>query len=392
MKHIDKFVQKTNNFIRSIYGDDHIPLHRPVFNDTEKLLLNECIESNFVSSVGKKVDEFECSFASYTNSKYAISTVNGTAALHVALKLSDVSKGDEVITQALTFIATCNAIDYIGATPVFVDVDIDSMGISPKFLTRFLENNAKRENGITINKNTGAKISACLPMHTFGMPCRIDEIKKICDDWNIKLVEDCAESLGSYYKGEHTGNFGHFGTFSFNGNKIITTGGGGMIITNDRELAKKAKHITTTSKLPHAYNFVHDEIGFNYRMPNINAAIGCAQLEKLDRFLEIKKELADKYSEFFAATEVNYVQNYENADSNFWLNTIMMNSFEDREYFLKSTNRERVMTRPVWSLMSSLPMFKNCQRDDLTNSKLLERTLLNIPSSVPSSPEWDFNI
>jgi perosamine synthetase len=359
-------------------------------DDQEKIYTNEVIESNFVSSVGKKVDEFENTFATFTNSKFAISTVNGTAALHVALKLCNVSPGDEVITQSLTFVATCNAINYLGAKPIFIDVDKDSMGLSPEYLKKFLDANATKVNGITINNKTGAKIAACVPMHSFGMPCRINEIKNICLNWNIKLVEDCAESLGSYYMGEHTGNFGNFGVFSFNGNKVITTGGGGMLVTNNAELARKAKHITTTSKIPHKYKFIHDEVGFNYRMPNINAAIGCAQMEKLDRFLSIKRKIASEYEDFFSELEVDYVKNYKNAESNFWLNTILMNSSKERDSFLNATNDQGVMTRPAWTLMNKLTMFKNSQKDNLRNSQILEDTIINIPSSVPSSTEWFF--
>ena len=383
-KLIDIFIKK----VKKIYGNEYIPLHRPVFDNKEKIYTNEAIESNFVSSVGKKVDEFENMFAAFTNSKYAISTVNGTSALHAALKLCNVLPGDEVITQSLTFIATCNAISYLDAKPIFIDVDRDSMGLSPESLNKFLVTNAKKEKGITINKKTGAKIAACVPMHSFGMPCRISEIKKICSEWNIRLIEDCAESLGSYYMGKHTGNFGDFGIFSFNGNKIITTGGGGMLVTNNEELALKAKHITTTSKIPHKYKFIHDEVGFNYRMPNINAAIGCAQMEKLDRFLAIKKEIASEYEDFFSNLEVEYVGNYENAESNFWLNTILMESCSQRDYFLNITNDKDIMTRPAWTLMNKLTMFKDCQHDDLKNSQLLEDKIVNIPSSVPASSEW----
>jgi aminotransferase in exopolysaccharide biosynthesis len=383
---INTFIKK----VRKIYGNEYIPLHRPIFDDQEKIYTNEVIESNFVSSVGKKVDEFENTFATFTNSKFAISTVNGTAALHVALKLCNVSPGDEVITQSLTFVATCNAINYLGAKPIFIDVDKDSMGLSPEYLKKFLDANATKVNGITINNKTGAKIAACVPMHSFGMPCRINEIKNICLNWNIKLVEDCAESLGSYYMGEHTGNFGNFGVFSFNGNKVITTGGGGMLVTNNAELARKAKHITTTSKIPHKYKFIHDEVGFNYRMPNINAAIGCAQMEKLDRFLSIKRKIASEYEDFFSELEVDYVKNYKNAESNFWLNTILMNSSKERDSFLNATNDQGVMTRPAWTLMNKLTMFKNSQKDNLRNSQILEDTIINIPSSVPSSTEWFF--
>mgnify|MGYP001319567901 CR=1 FL=1 len=273
---------------REIFGNDFIPLHRPVFEGNERQYLVDCIDSNFVSSVGAKVTEFEEKVAAFTGSKYAVATVNGTAALHVAIKLAGVKPGDEVISQPLTFIATCNAISYVGAKPLFIDVDSDTMGLSPSALKIFLKSNAEKSLAGTFNKFSGRKISACVPMHTFGFPCRIAEIAEICADWDIALIEDAAESLGSYVGGRHTGTFGSMGTLSFNGNKVITTGGGGMIITNDYELAKQAKYITTTAKVPHPYEFVHDEIGYNYRMPNLNAALGCAQMERLNEILAIK--------------------------------------------------------------------------------------------------------
>jgi aminotransferase in exopolysaccharide biosynthesis len=296
---IDCLIDETLDLSREIFGSGFIPLHRPIFEGNERQYLIDCIDSNFVSSVGKKVTEFEEKVAKFTGTKYAVATVNGTAALHVAIELAGVKPGDEIISQALTFIATCNAISYAGAKPVFVDVDVDTMGLSPLALKRFLEENAEKKKNGTFNKITGKKISACLPMHTFGFPCRIAEISDICADWNIALIEDAAESLGSYAGSFHTGTFASMATLSFNGNKIITTGGGGMIITNDAELAKRAKHITTTAKVPHPYEFVHDQIGYNYRMPNLNAALGCAQIERLEEFLLIKAKLADQWDAFF---------------------------------------------------------------------------------------------
>ena len=279
-------------FIRNIYQTDaFIPLHEPRFFGNEKAYVAECIDSTFVSSVGKFVDQFETMMAEFTGAKYAIATVNGTAALHIALKLSGVENGCEVITQPLTFIATCNAISYCGATPVFVDVDRDTLGMSPESLKSFLNDVAVRRPDGTYNKNTGKKIGAVVPMHTFGHPCRIDLISDICHEYNIPLVEDAAESLGSYYQGKHTGTFGLISAFSFNGNKTITTGGGGMIITDNEQIAKHAKHITTTAKIPHAYEYVHDEIGYNYRLPNINAALGCAQMENLTEILQKKQQV-----------------------------------------------------------------------------------------------------
>ena len=368
---------------REIFGNDFIPLHRPVFEGNERQYLIECIDSNFVSSVGEKVIEFEGKVAEFTGSKHAIATVNGTAALHVAIELAGVCSGDEVISQALTFVATCNAISYSGAVPIFVDVDLDTMSLSPSSLKTFLEDNAEKRASGTFNKLSGKRISACVPMHTFGFPCRIAEIVEICADWDIALIEDVAESLGRYVGNRHTGTFGSMATLSFNGNKVITTGGGGMIITNDSELAKRAKYITTTAKLPHPYEFVHDEIGYNYRMPNLNAALGCAQMERLDEFLAIKNKLADRWGVFFDQNDVRFVRAIDENKANHWLNTLVLGSREERDNFLKFTNDNGVMTRPIWTLMSKLPMFKECQTDGLENSLWLEDRVVNIPSSVP---------
>ena len=368
---------------KDIFGEDFIPLHRPVFEGNEREYLVKCIDSNFVSSVGSQVTEFENRVAAFTGSKHAIATVNGTAALHIAIELAGVKRGDEVISQALTFIATCNAISYSGAEPLFIDVDIDTMGLSPEALKRFLEENAEKRASGTFNKTSGKKISACVPMHTFGFPCRIAKIAEICADWNIALIEDAAESLGSYAGGRHTGSFASMATLSFNGNKVITTGGGGMIITDDSELAKRAKYITTTAKVPHPYEFVHDEIGYNYRMPNLNAALGCAQVERLDEFLIIKAQLAGQWNAFFHDRDVDFVKAIDGNKANHWLNAIILDSRADRDEFLKVTNDNGVMTRPIWTLMSKLPMFKGCQTDGLENSIWLEDRVVNIPSSVP---------
>jgi perosamine synthetase len=373
------FVEKA----KLIFGDDFIPLHRPVFEGNERQYLIDCIDSNFVSSVGEKIIEFEESVAEFTGSKYAVATVNGTAALHVAIKLAGVKSGDEVISQALTFIATCNAISYAGANPLFIDVDIDTMGLSPTALRRFLEENAQKRASGTFNKTSGKKISACIPMHTFGFPCRIAEIAEICADWDIPLIEDAAESLGSFVGSRHTGTFASMASLSFNGNKVITTGGGGMIITDNSELAKRAKHITTTAKVSHPYEFFHDEIGYNYRMPNLNAALGCAQMERLDDFLLLKTQLANKWDDFFDERNANFIKAIEGNSANHWLNTIVLDSREDRDEFLKVTNDNNVMTRPIWTLMSNLPMFKDCQTDGLKNSLWLEDRVVNIPSSIP---------
>lgn len=372
------------NFIKDTFKtNEFIPLHEPRFIGNEKKYINDCIDSTFVSSVGKYVDEFEAQFAKKVGAKFAIATVNGTAALHISLLLADVKENDEVITQPLTFIATCNAISYIKAKPVFVDVDLDTMGLSPSKLNSFLEKNCEIVNNQCINKVSGKTIKACVPMHTFGHSCRIDEIKAICDKWNITLVEDSAESLGTFYKGRHTGTFGIIGAFSFNGNKIITSGGGGVIVTDNEELAKKAKHLTTTAKIPHKYEYVHDEIGYNYRMPNLNAALLVAQLEKLDEFKENKKTLASKYKEFFEKNdEIKFIESPRDSDSNYWLQAIMLNDKQLRDEFLEFTNSNGVMTRPIWKLMNELEMFKDSQCDDFSNSKFLEERIVNIPSSV----------
>ena len=376
-------LQEVVDFIRHIFNtQDYIPLHEPKFIGNEKKYLNDCIDSTFVSSVGKYVDIFEREFAKTVGSKYAIAVVNGTAALHIALKVVGVKLDDEVITQPLTFVATCNAIRYCGAKPVFVDVDLETMGMSPIALKKFLEQHCTLQEGICINKTTNKTIKACLPMHTFGHPCKIDEIKAICDEWNLALIEDAAESLGSYYRTQHTGTFGSLGTFSFNGNKIITSGGGGAIVTNDEVLAKKIKHLTTTAKLAHTYEYVHDEIGYNYRMPNINAALLVAQLENLSQFLKAKKELTQLYEGFFANTNFDLVKEPPYSNSNYWLQAIWVDGEQRRNEFLDFTNKQGVMTRPIWRLMSELDMFCDCQRDVLENAKLLEKRIINIPSSV----------
>lgn len=384
-------LQSFVSFSRSIYGKDFIPLHRPVFEGNEKQYLIDCIDSNFVSSVGAKVVEFEQQMAAFTGAAYAIATVNGTAALHVALELVGVQPDDEVISQALTFIATCNALSYAGAHPVFVDVDRDTLGMSPDALRKFLLQHAEVRNGQAFNKASGRRLAACVPMHTFGHPCRIEEIVAICDEYGIPVVEDAAESLGSYVGERHTGTFGKIATLSFNGNKVITTGGGGMLITNDAELAARAKHITTTAKVPHPYEFVHDEIGYNYRLPNLNAALGCAQMERLPEFLAVKADVARRYAEFFAAQGMTFMRAPEGTTSNYWLNCIVLDSLQERDAFLEFTNSRGVMTRPVWRLMTHLPMFSHCQHDGLANSLWLEERVVNIPSSVPDAALSAFN-
>lgn len=371
------------DFIRSIYKTEaFIPLHEPRFRGNEKKYLNECIESTFVSSVGEFVDRFEDEIAKYTGAKYAVATGNGTSALHIALIISGVNSNDEVITQPLTFVATCNAIQYCGANPIFIDVDKDTLGMSPTALENFLQENTFIENNKCINKKTGSVIKVCLPMHTYGHPCRINEIRKICKKWFISLVEDSAESLGSLYSGQHTGTFGELGVLSFNGNKIITSGGGGCILTNNEELAKKAKHLTTTAKEPHKWEYSHDMIGYNYRMPNLNAALIVAQLEQLNDFIKNKRRLAQSYENFFIKRKINFVSEPENTKSNYWLNTIILDNVKQRNLFLKETNSSGVMTRPIWKLMNKLPMFKLAQCGNLNNSEWLEQRVVNISSSV----------
>jgi len=372
------------DFIQNIYGTKaFIPLHEPRFIGNEKEYVGNTIDSTFVSSVGEYVTKFEEMVASFSGAKYAVATVNGTSALHVALKLVGVDEACEVLTQPLTFIATANAISYCGAKPIFIDVDRDTLGLSPKSLKAFLEENSfVNDSGECINRQTKKIIKACVPMHTFGHPCKIDEIVEICKTYNIEVVEDSAESLGSYYKGKHTGTFGKVGVFSFNGNKIITTGGGGMIVTDDEALAKRAKHITTTAKVPHPYEYMHDEIGYNYRLTNLAAALGVAQMESLQFFIEKQRELASNYQSFFQNSEIELISEPKDAKSNYWLNAIVLENKEQRDEFLKYTNDNGIMTRPIWRLMNRLEMFKDCQCGDLSNAYWLEDRVVNISSSV----------
>ena len=375
--------EKEIDFIQDIYQTkDFIPLHEPRFIGNEKKYLNECIDSSFVSSVGEFVDRFEEDISKFTNAKYTVATINGTSALHISLLISGVESGHEVITQPLTFVATCNAISYCMAKPIFVDVDKDTMGMSPLALESFLKENAIVKNQQCVNKFTGNIIKACIPMHTFGHPCRIDEIKDICDKYYISLIEDAAESIGSFYKDKHTGTYGQMGLISFNGNKIITGGGGGCIITDDEILAKKAKHLTTTAKVSHKWEYTHNMIGYNYRMPNLNAALLTSQLENLGTFLSSKRSVAMAYKEFFKDKPYGFVEEPTNGHSNYWLNAIILQDKEERDLFLYETNSKGVNTRPIWTLMNKLPMFKDAQCGDLTNAEWLEERVVNIPSSV----------
>ncbi|MCM8530249.1 MAG: LegC family aminotransferase [Lentisphaeraceae bacterium] len=376
--------QQIIDFIKSIYKtDEFIPLHEPTFTGSEKKYLNEAIDSTFVSSVGKFVDRFEKEFADFVGSKYAIAVVNGTAALHVSLLLAGVTPDDEVLTQPLTFVATCNAISYCGSQPVFIDVDEETMGLCPIALDTFLKKETKLSNGNCVNKRTGKIIRACVPMHTFGHPCRVDEISKVCSKYGIALVEDAAESLGSYRNDIHTGNFGKLAAFSFNGNKVMTSGGGGMIVTDNQELALKAKHLTTTAKLPHKWNFEHDEVAFNYRMPNLNAALACAQLEALPEKLKKKRILSESYKEFFKNLDyVKFKSEPRNGKSNYWLNAIQFKNYDSQQGFLKEANSSQIMSRPCWKLMNELSMYSKCQRgSELTCSQKLSRSTVNIPST-----------
>lgn len=369
-------------FIKSLYPEykENVFLHSPIFLGNEKKYLNNCIDTTFVSSVGQYVDQFEMKMAEYTGAAKAVVCVNGTNALHMSLMLSGVEQGDEIITQSLTFIATANAISYCNAYPVFCDVDEETMGLSPIAVRRWLESHAEIRNNKCYNKNTGRKISAVVPMHTFGHPVKLSEFVTLCNEWKLALVEDAAESIGSYYNGKHTGLFGKVAALSFNGNKTITCGGGGMLLFTDKELGERAKHLTTQAKIPHRWEFKHDEIGYNYRMPNINAALGCAQLENLDKILENKRKTAMAYKEFFAGSDIKFFDEPANCKSNFWLNAVLLPSKEAQIKFLEETNDAGVQTRPIWELMNRLEMFKNCQHGDLSNAEMFADRIVNIPS------------
>lgn len=369
--------------VQNIYStNEFIPLHAPNFSGNEQKYVTETITSTFVSSVGKFVDEFEQKVQQVTGSAKAIATVNGTAALHSALYLANVRAGDLVITQALTFVATCNALYHMGAKPIFIDIERKAFGLCPVATEQWLSENAFiDEQGQCRHKDSKAAIKAVMPMHTFGHPVQIDELLTVCQNWNLTLIEDAAESLGSYYKGKHTGTLGCFGALSFNGNKVITTGGGGMILCQNPEDGIKAKHLTTTAKVPHPYEFYHDEAGFNYRMPNLNAALGCAQIEQLEAKLASKRLIAEQYLQFFENTDYCFVVEPEYARSNYWLNAVVCPDASARDSLLETTNKQGVMTRPVWQLMHRLPMFANELKGDLANSEWAEARLVNLPSS-----------
>ena len=369
--------------IRTKYNtNNYISLHEPVFRGNEKKYLEKCIDSTYVSSVGTFVDNFENLMNDITQTNRTTAVVNGTAALQVGLRLIGVNKDDEVITQALTFVATANAIVYNYAHPIFLDVDFDTMGLSPTAVSDFLEEFGElREDGC-YNKSTGRKISACMPMHTFGFPVHLDELITVCNSWKIPIIEDAAESLGSQYKDKPIGGFGEVAAFSFNGNKIVTAGAGGAITTKNIALGNRAKFLTTTAKEPHKYEFIHNEIGYNFRMPNINAALACAQLEQLQFFLENKRNLAKDYDKYFKERGIKFRTETQGTKANYWLMCIELENKTDYNKFLKDTNDSNVMTRPVWELMSKLPMYSNCQRDSQKNAIILKDRIINIPSGV----------
>lgn len=374
--------REVTEFIRSLYKtNDFIPLHAPVFGRSEREYVLETIESTFVSSVGKFVGEFEDKVREFTGATGTVATVNGTAALHTCLFMAGVTRGDLIITQALTFVATCNAIHHMGAEPIFLDVSKETMGLCPIALESFLDSETHLDGELCIHTKTNKVVRAVVPMHTFGHPVHLDEIKQIANRYQITLVEDAAESLGSYYKKRHTGTFGEFGAMSFNGNKIITTGGGGMVLCASEKNAQRVKHITTTAKVPHSYEFYHDEAGFNYRLPNLNAALGCGQMEALPDFLNSKRKVAGRYREFFENSDFIFVDEPKNCSSNFWLNAVLCEDEKSRNLFLEEQNQEGIMCRPIWKLMHKLPMFKSCIKGTLTESEYIEARLVNLPSS-----------
>jgi perosamine synthetase len=390
---MEKLITSFSTFVRDWFGSDQfIPLHEPRFFGNEKKYVNECIDSTFVSSVGKFVDLFEQKMCELTGAKYCVATTNGTVALHMALKMAGVEKGDFVITSALTFVATANAVNYSGAEPIFCDVDPHNLGLCPNSLATFLKANVTMKDGAAYYKDTNRKVSACVPVHIFGHPCKIKEIVAVCDQYNMAVVEDSAESLGSYVGDQHTGTFGKVGIFSFNGNKTVTCGGGGAIVTDDEELAKWAKHVTTTAKVPHSWEYVHNELGYNYRLPNLNAALACAQLEQLKPFVENKRSLAQAYADLFAClSDVEFITEPDGTRSNYWLNAVKFKSKAERDEFLKLSNEAGLMTRPIWQLMHRLPMYEDCPKGDLTNAIALEGVVVNVPSSVAVCGSGDIN-
>lgn len=377
----EQWIQFANE-IKKMYGKDVVPLHEPTFDEKEIEYVTECIKTGWVSSVGSYVTRFEEELAKFVGAKRAVAVVNGTAALHIALKIVGVQENDEVLMPSLTFVATANAASYLGAIPHFVDVSYETLGMDPIKLNKHLEEIGVLRNGQLYNKQTGRRIAAVVPMHTFGHPVDLDGLLEVCDKFNLVLVEDAAESLGSYYKGKHTGTFGKVAAFSFNGNKIVTTGGGGAIVTNDDALADYAKHLTTTAKIPHRWEYVHDEIGYNYRMPNINAALGCAQLEKLPKFIKRKRLLTKNYREI--VLNIDDIVLFEESDyfrSNYWLQTIILGDLYNKNEVINFFNNNGVMCRGVWKPLHSLKMYKNCPKTNLDLTNELYNKIINLPSS-----------
>lgn len=375
------------NSIRNVIGhqDEKVPLHAPDFSGNEWKYVRECLDTGWVSSVGSYVDRFERMLEEFTGIKHAIAVVNGTAALHIALILSGVEAGDEVLVPDLTFVATANAVTYVGAIPHFVDVEETTLGLDPRKLDDYLQDITVVKDGQCWNRLTGRRIKAVIPMHTFGHPVDLDPLDEVGRKFHLELIEDAAESLGSYYKGVHTGSYGKLSVLSFNGNKIITTGGGGAILTNDSKLAQLAKHLTTTAKLPHPWEYVHDQIGYNYRLPNINAALGCAQLENLPAYIQQKRQLAESYRrEFSGIPGITFFVEPPNALSNYWLNAILLNdeNLDQRDVVLQELNGAGLMSRPAWTLMHKLEMYKDCPSMEIRSAEEIERRLINIPSSA----------
>jgi len=371
--------------VRSAVGPGAVCLHEPCFSGNEWEYVKECLDSTFVSSVGKFVDRFEGDLAAFTGAKHAVAVVNGTAALHVALRLAGVQAGDEVLIPALTFVATAASVAYCGATPHFVDSEERTLGVCARSLRDYLLDVAEVRGDCCVNRATGRVIRALVPMHTFGHPVDIEGLAAVAHDFRMVMIEDAAESLGSLYRGRHTGTFGLMGTLSFNGNKTITTGGGGAILFNDTELAKRAKHLTTTAKVPHRWRYEHDEIGYNYRLPNINAALGCAQIEQLPRFIAAKRQLFERYRSAFAEVpNAHVIAEPEYCRSNYWLQTLLLDESvaEQRDAILTATNDAGVMTRPAWTLIHRLAPYGNCPKMELPVAVSLEQRLINLPSSA----------
>lgn len=377
---------RTKDLIRVIQetypSSGNLPLHAPIFTGNELKYVSSTIESTFVSSVGAYVDQFESMLRDITGAKAAVALSNGTSALYIALILAGVKSQDLVLTQSLTFIATANAISHAGAYPVFLDIDRSTLGLSAHAVQQFLEQECTIVSGICQHRETGKRVSACIPMHTFGFPCDIEPLMEICNRWSIPIIEDAAEALGSYRDGQHCGTFGSMGTLSFNGNKICTTGGGGAILTNDIDLGKRAKHITTTAKIPHPWKFQHDMIAYNFRLPNLNASLGCAQLEQLADFVQFKRNLAKRYYQSFTSVGIEFLLEPSNTTSNYWLNSILASSEEERDLWLEQTNAIGLMTRPVWEPMHTLSMYDSAMRDDLSITEDIAKRLVNIPSGV----------